>query len=503
MDIEKLSTTIAKELYKSGSFTFNGEVKKKTTSIQNVFTDLGVVFPGINKLTKGQLLDLSEAVVSKIKFRQSKANKTTSELTENALKNGLFFTERTNADNMFVFNKVERCLSDIDPRNILRKMPKDIREDVLINMPMGEVVFDPYRPEPVIPVYDSLIDGEYFKLNQYVPPEWQTAYPDLEGKDRQLPKVLVDLFTALIPDADERDMFYSWTGHAIAGRHLSYLHLRGSRGNGKTITAKLIGCLTGYSYLAKSGIIKDGFNADLRGKKAIIIDDDPFIGTREGELARKKLNNSSQTINEKHIQTKKSERNHASYIICSNPSDRFYSSHDERKMVILNLSEENINKVLSNKMLSFLDGLWRPEDEDYNEVELKFLARTGHFMLDQHKKGLYPEDFNYLGGCFWDDVINSLGAFKKLAVEMLISGESDVYSYAKIVSQFELQGNHKSNVVRLPNLVRFLTHDFTYKGEKILKAHNIKEKTLTPIDKYRSSSLAFKEDEDEDEGFDL
>jgi len=495
MTKKELIDKLSKEITKTSSFYVYKGTKKAIKQDFNIFKVFNITFEGIGKLSKGALLDLSDEILEKVNSTDGvEVTSYTEQLNAGSKENTIIYQLHSDINVKLMFDLVNREIMDTDPRVILYKKPVKEREFILKNMLLADTTFNPYDPSPVIKVMSEALTVPIYNLNTYRPPKWQLAYP--KGIEGGIPKLLTRLIEFLIPIPQEREYLYSWIGHSIVNRHQSYLHLRGARGDGKTILAKVIGAITGYAYLARDGVCSDGFNADIRGKRLVIIDDDSFIGTREGNIFRKSLNNNIVTLNEKHFQTKNSEKQYASYIICSNPSDPFYSTHDERKMVVLTLNEENANTAFSTKELNFLDSLMKVDESEHSEKEIEFLARSGHFFLEYHKQDDLPATFNYLGGEFWDDVLKSLGAFKKLTVETLISGDKNEYTYDSISYEFDNIKDSRQKTVKFTNLVKFLSNDFTYKGDKLLESFSKEEKKLFPIDKYKSVNLAFSEEEE-------
>jgi len=200
------------------------------------------------------------------------------------------------------------------------------------------------------------------------------------------------------------------------------------------------------------------------------------------------------TYNEKYKQTTQTEKNTASWIICSNPEDIFYVSCDERKMVQLTLNDKGINTVFSDKELAFFDGILKTDDSEYTEIELKFLARLGHYALNISKKELFSATHNYLGGCFWNDVIYSLGGFKRYIVETIISAKSDSYTFDELYYGFEDSKTAGQSLAKFETIKRFLLTEFIYKGECIVSSIS-KDESIVPIQKYRASTEVFKEEE--------
>lgn len=357
--------------------------------------------------------------------------------------NDRFILCRDTMTNDFVlFDKVKRRIPDwICSEAYLDVLPGKIAGHKAKFAPLARLVFDAYDSKPF---KKEDRDGiEIMRLNAYVPPLWQVKYPDAPKGSDEPPELFTRFLDNLVPDAKEQKIVVDWVANALTRRNQSYLSLRGMRGNGKTLFMKLIMAVIGHYYFAKDGITKDGFNADLKDKRIVGIDDDTFIGSYQGHRLRKQLTNTSVTYNAKFKQTTKSERQYASYIIASNDEDPFYVTHEERKIVCVALTESNAIDFLTEEERDFIDELPKEIEADATKKDLKFLAHLGHYLLNYAKNNedMFSPNAQYGGGAFWDDVVKSLSLMSRIAVEKALSGEFEEVSYDELLIEFD---EHKS-----------------------------------------------------------
>jgi len=486
MDLKK----IANRLSKTPNFVFCGESKVGTTKfmrngLNESFPNLGKEYK-ISHLPLSKQIEISEKLLPMIKDR---GDKSTSDETNGTisvfLENNIIFESISKAREFHVFNKNTRKVDlNFDPEIILRRMPKDKKSMIENNVKIAQLGYDAYNPEPTRLVYVNDIPVQ--QLNLYSPPKWRKEFPTPKPEWLDSPPELFKQFLDyLVPDVKEREEVLSWICWALSKRHHSYLVLRGSRGNGKTIFMKMIMGVVGDGYVALDGVMT-AFNGDMKHKRLVGIDDDTEIGTYRGHKLRKKFINSRVTYQEKHIQTKESEEQYASYVICSNPSDQFYVEWDERRVVQVGLTDEKLEDMMSAKERNFLDTL--ADEESLNAKQVEFLAHLGHWLLEKAKSNHRSYIHCYKGGTFWEDVIRSLNGFNRRAVEMILNREQAEYSFEDLVFDWK---DDKSNRQMTPSWAKFKAdiESFRYMDENIIESVNNKRKTFKPIDKYCPDSL--------------
>jgi len=392
---------------------------------------------------------------------------------------------------LILFDKEDRQLCDfLSADAFLETIPGALVKAIVRGAPLSRLAFDAYDIKP----YQKKNYGgiTIIHLNAYTPPMWQKKYPEAKEEWTKRPPDLFDKFLKkLVPYKNERIIVIDWLANALTLRNQSFLSLRGARGNGKTLFMKMMMAVVGHHYFAKDGINKDGFNADMRHKRIIGIDDDTFIGSYSGYRLRKQLTNTSVTYNAKFQQTTKSEKQFASYIIASNDEDAFYVTHEERKIVSVTLSESNAADYLTVKERDWIDILPKEATGDFKEKDLLFLAHLGHWLLAYAKRNaatMHSPNAQYGGGCFWEDVVKSLSLMARLAVEKALSREYDEVSYDELLMEFDEYKSAGGREVRkrFPQLSRELLR-FRYGegNERLFESVNDKMFTLKVAADYR------------------
>ena len=477
---------------KSSNFIFCGHDrvsinKFKNEGIQVCFPKL-VAEEGLNTLPRSKYIELAEKILPKIKPKNTEVEvdgEAKKDLDGFMEQNILFQNARTIKE-ILIFNKSEReIVSDLDPLILINRLKKDERKKLMLSMPIATVKYDAYSAE-------YMEKGEKYGLsltylNTYRPPSWRREFPD--AKEEWLvsaPELFERFFLYLIPLEADRKAVLSWLCHAMTGRHHSFLVLRGNRGNGKTIFMKTMMAVVGDYYLALNGVVSD-FNADLKNKRVVGIDDDTEIGSFDGNKLRKKLINTMVTYNEKHKQTKESEEQFASYILCSNPSDKFHVEYDERRVVQVDLTHEKMNDHFTPKERNFLDTLAMSEDK-LGPKQLEFLAHLGHYVLHKSRHNPHNYDLCYKGGTFWKDVVESLNGFNRMVVERVLNREADTYEFKELCYDWKEDKTNRQGVPSWSSFKHFI-ETFQYKDKSIVGKANNKTKSFKPSDYYRPEAL--------------
>jgi hypothetical protein len=480
---------IANRFHKTNRWVFVGTSKVsidnfKKKGIVDCFPEVGSEFK-LAGLEFYKQLEISHKLLPLIK---EKGKTDLKDKTEDKLKRfldgNILFQDVSDVNNLLIFNKEDReIVTDTDPNVYLRKLPKEERLGIVLNLPVGKVGYNAYQHEPI---FDSESASVPIKiLNLYQPPKWRKEFPDARPEWLEEPPELFKRFLDfLVPDEREREEVISWICWALVQRHHNYLMLRGARGNGKTIFMKTIMGVVGGGYIALDGVLTD-FNADMKHKRLVGIDDDTEIGTAEGNRKRKRLINTKTTFQEKHKQTTESEEQYASYVICSNPSDRFYVLWDERRIVQVGLTNEKLDEMMDYKERNFLDTL---DDDNLSPTQIEFLAHLGHWLLMKAKTNSRSYVHCYKGGTFWNDVVNSLGGFQRRVVEMILDREQKEYSFEDIVFDWKEDKTHRQVVPHWSNF-RETIQAFRYKDEPIVESINNKKRTFKPIEKYLPEML--------------
>jgi hypothetical protein len=493
---------VAARLSKTSRWVYLGEDKIslsrfKKEGIADCFPEVLKEY-GLLDLPRSKHFEITEKILPLIKRRMSdmRTNQTTEEIITSFFGGNILFEDMGKAGDFLVFDTEKREVTEeFDAQVILRRIPKDKKLEVINNLPIATMAYDAYDSNPSKKITRNSIP--IVALNLYSPQRWRKEYPNpKEEWEGQPPTLFKRFLEYLVPDKNEQTEVISWICWALTKRHQSYLILRGNRGNGKTIFMKMIMGVIGDGYVALDGA-EQGFNADLKHKRVIGIDDDTEIGSREGYKTRKRMINSMVTFNEKHKQTKESEEQFASYIICSNPSDPFHTEYDERRVVQTTLTKKKLLDLMTAKERDFLDKLANIE-ESLNDVQTEFLAQLGHWLLAQAKENPREAVHCYKGGTFWDDVIKSLGGFKRRAVERILARESSEYGFEELCYDWK---EDKSNRQVIPHWSTFkvFLESFQYMDENLIESIDEKEKTFKPNEKYYPIDF----EEFDDEEFDI
>ena len=199
-----------------------------------------------------------------------------------------------------------RRSSDFDFRVLDSKFKGKQRAKLEAEMLEARLVFDPLNGHKSVTL-EELEGRKIHRLNVYHPPVWHTEeYSNLNTLNPQLPPLFLAFVMHLFPVEVEREIVLDWISLALFSRPESMLSMRGVRGSGKTIFKYLLFHLIGHPYEAtRQGLAT--FNADLKHKRIVGMDDHPTILSREGAAQRKVLTNSVMTYEAKGIQTSKSD----------------------------------------------------------------------------------------------------------------------------------------------------------------------------------------------------
>ena len=167
----------------------------------------------------------------------------------------------------------------------------------------SEVLFEPMMG--LNGGWESVREGvKIASLNAFRPPVWYKKNYQGVPCQENYPALFVHFVKSLFPVEAERGVLLDWMALALFERPFTMLHLRGMRGNGKTIFKHILFHLIGTFYEVLRKVSLD-FNADLKQKRIIGLDDNIMIGTHDGYELRKILTNSLLSYQEKQIQTKK------------------------------------------------------------------------------------------------------------------------------------------------------------------------------------------------------
>ena len=387
----------------------------------------------------------------------------------------------------FVWDTQARRISDWTPSTFFRQFQKERRFALKDNCPLGRLVFDPYKgstPTWTVEEYGRPVTV----CNTYKPPQWQDREYNAEqmrGMKEEYPPFFNALMKMLFPVDAERAAVLDWLALALYDRPISYLSLRGIRGTGKSVFKLMVYHLIGNFYEAKENVLSE-FNADLRHKRIICCDDNEPIGTRKGNTTRKHILNPTMSYNEKKVQTFKSERQYASLMILSNPSQAFYVESDERRIVSPTLGTVLMETWVDLKKPEVIAWLNHWEGMELtSKGHIAFVRQIGEALMVRYLRGV-NKNLVLKGGHFWSDVVASLGAFKRYFVQSLIRPDvPETVEYEEIKADYKLNGSggvvpqwHKL----VPWVSEFCMEDVPVTNEELL---NYEEKIVGITPEFR------------------
>lgn len=373
----------------------------------------------------------------------------------------------------------------IPPKGVFSGMPPKLVADYKSSALWARFVYDVKNAEP----YRDVIEGKeggvvhlVKRINRYKPPFWREIKPESSWLSN-MPTLAKKLLNASISDEHNQNVLLSWFHNALVDSNQTILVNRGARGCGKTTITKLFAYIIG-DYL-KATDDQDQFTAEYRDKRIVYFDDHISIGTRAGHIKRKTLTDKLKTLKEKHVQTRNSEVVFTSYIINSNPSDNYYNEYDDRKSVYVAYKDININKVLTEAELAFLDGITLKPTSELDDKEKTFIASLGYYLL--HYDPIISPTQIHLTDQFWEDVRLSLPAFKRFILTMALNGDEPEISYRKSIMLYKKLGNASSNIDNFSTLMKFFDGGFLWKGHKIFTVIDKDKTTFTVNEEIREN----------------
>ena len=329
-------------------------------------------------------------------------------------------------------------------------------------------VFDPYRG--LQKEWFEVSEGTRIKhLNSYLPPSWYDrdfTRPELDRMTEQYPPFFVFFLNKLFPLQDHRDLILDWIALAVFARPISYLCLRGLRGNGKSIFKLLIYHLVGNFYESLRDVLTE-FNADIREKRIVGIDDKKAISTRDGYYMRKALLNPTMAFNEKKVQTFDSEQQHASIMILSNNSDKFYMEFDERRILSPLLSDVKMETWASEEHYAWLRAF---EKDTISGDHLTFIRTIGYSLLVRLYHRRPSPNIQLKAGYFWSDVVQSLPSFQRYTLHTMLlrSPEDNTLDYEELKANYKLEDSG-GNIPHWATFSNWLRSGFTFIDEGLLE----------------------------------
>lgn len=426
----------------------------------------------VSKLPMSEIYTLMEDVVTKMQSIPSEADTKHWE-KQNKLNTFLQHHEvyiDIHTGKYFLWFKKNRRISEWNPDAVFKELGRDVFEQLINgeNAPrLAKPVFRPFRG--LQRYWDAEDEGTTIRhINTYIAPAWyevELSQQKIKQGKEDYPLFFSRFLQHLFPVEPHRDTFLDWLTLAMFSRPISFLSLRGARGNGKTILKHIIFHLVGSWHDASSDILGQ-FNADLRGKRIVGLDDNDKIGTYDGHRIRKFMLSPTLHINEKHIQTTRSEAAYFSLIIASNTSDRFYIEHDERRIVSPTMSDKKLEKSIKNKI--FLDRLFRYTKDELDQVSLDNLRQIGESLIIRYHKRLPDPNLQLKAGYFWNDVLHSLSGMKQYCLNYILTtpGIKQV-EYDEIKALFKFEVGSK-NITYWSTFSGWLRSGFTFQEKPLI-----------------------------------
>ena len=361
----------------------------------------------------------------------------------------------------WLWNKQLRQKSTWNINAFFSRFPPEVVGKMKNNAMLSIKTFDPYKG--LQKEWPGVCEGVKVKyLNTYRPPVWYDrdfTQAELGTMKETYPAFFSFFMEKLFPIPEHKEIVLDWMSLAIFGRPISYLCLRGIRGNGKSIFKLLLYHLVGTFYEASSEILSD-FNADLKEKRIVGIDDKKAIGTRNGYYLRKNLLNPTMSYNTKFVQTQESERQFASVVIISNNADKFYMEFDERRIVSPLMGSDKMESWATEQHYSWLRAF---EEQEIETAHLEFIRQVGRSLLTRYfQKGPTP-NIQLKAGYFWSDVLDSLPSFYRYTLQKILDRTPDEneIDYEDIRANYKLEEG-MGNIPQWPTVTRWLNSGFYF-----------------------------------------
>ena len=380
----------------------------------------------------------------------------------------------------FLWSNSEQRMSDWSVKALFERFAGAKLFRLKSEAKLSRIVFNPYRG--MDKMWEETYEGNVVvTYNAYRPPRWQTHNftPDMGVVPERYPELFMFLLQGLIPQVEHQSVVLDWLALAVFDRPNSFLLFRGPRGNGKTTFIYLVYHLVGNFLNAQKKIITE-FNADLKNKRIVGMSDNPVIGTREGNTIRKSFTDPITTFNEKNVQTTISEKQHASLIISTNPSENFYVECDERKIVSPTLTPHAVTEWSNDEIANWVKIFGRVEG-DLPEGHLQFLREVGAGLFSRYCQRRPSPDIQLRAGHFWDDVFKSLTSFKRFVLSRcLYPQEEDLkMEYDVVRSDYAMEPSRGGGHIETWHTTRsWALADFTWKGKRICTHADEKDKIL-------------------------
>lgn len=311
-------------------------------------------------------------------------------------------------------------ITSMNPGSFYASLPSEkIAKSFKYDMGVCRFVYEPYSLDVVT---NRMLDNqEVVHINTYLSPEWLRTKPNDNERALHLFKILMD---HLFPDQEHKEFVYVWIHRAIFQRNLTFLMLRGIRGNGKTTLLQIIAALVGTASKAQEDFFETNFNSNISGMRFVYKDEGDFDKKANNRV--KSYLNKKVTVQEKFQRVKTDTEIHASFAMANNLEDRNYHLIDERKKSQPDLIDKKLDTIMNPKQINFLNNvlLERPDD----------LANIGNYIKDNYN----PKDFKWevsdplKGEQFWMDILDCMTPFYKILVTKILDKEEEKYKLTQI-----------------------------------------------------------------------
>ena len=407
-----------------------------------------------------------------------------SELRDKLMATKTIYIDVKNGDK-FLWDSTNNQVSEIAVDALLSQYPKKIQNELLSEIFLAKRVFDPFKG--LARMWRFEVEGvEITHLNTYRPPIWYDSEEigrNIESKTEEYPELFNKLLVHLFPDPEEREIVLDWATLACFDIPISFFSMRSMRGNGKSVFKYILFHLVGNFYDAQEKILAE-FNADMRNKRIIGLDDNTKVGSYSGHRIRKFMLNPTMSMNEKIVQTHESESVYFSLIICSNLSDKFYLEYDERRLVCPSMGNTKLEEAFDKDSMNFFRGMC---NTDVKPDHVKFLRQIGQSLLVRFHNRNPDVNLQLRSGHFWEDVVNSLASFYRYTVLQIFtmkkSNQRALVYYDELKEHYKLEEGGLGKVPHWGTFSRWLISGFSYQGMPVvLKNEDIQvlDRTFMP-----------------------
>lgn len=295
----------------------------------------------------------------------------------------------------------------------------------------GRFTFDPWVLESFY--YKELDRVKTLFINFYSPPKWR----HLEVSP-VMPEIIEEFLNHLFPNEKAKRYIYHWLYNLIVKRNQTYLCLIGARGVGKNIFAEeLCGALVGLDHFDKVGdsLLEDKFNAPLKNKRLIILDEVDVDQDRKVNRL-KSFGNDMIPIESKGKDSKK-ETNYNSFIIATNSLDGMKFGPEERRFSIPEISEIKLDHVWNSDKISHLV-------KELRDPDSQVVADFGNWILQNGKILEQDEFYCYKGAYFFEILHISMADWQKTVVDEIVNNPKKIH-FTKNLARIHLASLKDNN----------------------------------------------------------